>query len=468
MKVKIKIMFECIEANDFTTEAMFLSSYPWDKYVLVQDDALYRVLKKFFKKNDVIIRGFDGRRKGREAIIKILKNYSEKARFIGIINTEYNCIINDLSENNLNNLLTTDYYDLNTQIFYSKALEKYIEMSMEEPEKIEINSIREKCINIAGYFRNLLGGILKCLDDKTFFEQLLERPEFNIENHLDKEILSMEISEIQSKLLENINMAINNCEDIDSNRIKEVENIFGEIINNESQMFLIKKLAKGKDLLKIFAKMMLLRMDNLENPSLSEESIAFYNSLRMFRDLIKGLENTLKGYYGIKQFIKSNLCINLYKSFKAFLDKGLIREIKNLLKKEKLIGFISHSSRDFNYFEIDKVARMLEDYPEIDTIFYFEDRSGKDFVEDMNDNIKKSDFILLFCTPNAFESSKVNDEWHAAYASDKTIFPIFVDEKHIPIILSSKLGVRFKKGDTESFIKAVYNKIKKETFFHTI
>ena len=161
-------MFECIEPSDFETEAMFLNFYPWDKYVLVQNDGLYRVLKKFFNEKNVIIKGFNGSHKGREAVINALNTFSDQARFIGIINAEYNRIMDDLSDYNLDNILTTDYYDLNAQIFYSKALERYIEMFMEDPKKIEIDKIREICINIAGYFQFFMARILRCIDKEEF------------------------------------------------------------------------------------------------------------------------------------------------------------------------------------------------------------------------------------------------------------------------------------------------------------
>jgi hypothetical protein len=53
-------------------------------------------------------------------------------------------------------------------------------------------------------------------------------------------------------------------------------------------------------------------------------------------------------------------------------------------------------------------------------------------------------------------------EWKTALKIKKPIIPIFQTEKTIPPLLSTKLGVQFKKDDIDDTIEQIYKLILKK------
>ena len=53
-------------------------------------------------------------------------------------------------------------------------------------------------------------------------------------------------------------------------------------------------------------------------------------------------------------------------------------------------------------------------------------------------------------------------EWQAALKIKKKIIPIFINEMDIPIMLTTKLGIKFDKDDLDGSIKEIYQLILKK------
>lgn len=124
-----------------------------------------------------------------------------------------------------------------------------------------------------------------------------------------------------------------------------------------------------------------------------------------------------------------------------------------------LIIFISYATPDLNKFKIPYIAHKLEEYPEIDKALFWQEDTGDDIVDYMNDNIPHSDILILFCSEQSLSSDIVKLEWKAALELRKKILPVFEDVTHIPPILRSLLGVEFNDSDIDEIIQNIYETI---------
>ena len=114
---------------------------------------------------------------------------------------------------------------------------------------------------------------------------------------------------------------------------------------------------------------------------------------------------------------------------------------------------ISYSTKDSEVFQIPLVAEKLQDKLEIDNVFYWERDLNDDIFEYMNTNLKTCSVLLLFCSENSDVSEAVKLEWMAALKLKKAIIPIFFDEKDIPPLLTTKLGIKFETDNINDFVR---------------
>ncbi len=124
--------------------------------------------------------------------------------------------------------------------------------------------------------------------------------------------------------------------------------------------------------------------------------------------------------------------------------------------------FISYATKDSNKFHIATIAERLTNYPEIDNALYWEEDMHDDIYKYMNENVGKCDVFLLFCSQTALNSEPIEMEWMAALKKKRKVIPIFTDEDDIPTLLSTRLGIQFKKNDLDGTIKSIYQLILKK------
>jgi hypothetical protein len=140
----------------------------------------------------------------------------------------------------------------------------------------------------------------------------------------------------------------------------------------------------------------------------------------------------------------------------------LNNSLNRIRKKQPLIVFISYATKDSSKFRIPVIARKLIKYPEIEKVLYWEEHMRDDIIKYMNDNVGKCDIFLLFCSPNSLKSEPVEMEWQAALKIKKKIIPIFANERDIPIMLTTKLGIKFNRDDLDGTIEQIYKLILKK------
>ncbi len=105
---------------------------------------------------------------------------------------------------------------------------------------------------------------------------------------------------------------------------------------------------------------------------------------------------------------------------------------------------MSYATNDSKRYNVKELARRLEKFRDIESVLMWEKDTKEDIIDYMNDNIEKCDIFVLFCSENSSKSKPVRLEWKAALSINKKIIPIFDDEKNIPTLLRSKLGLKFE------------------------
>ncbi len=140
-------------------------------------------------------------------------------------------------------------------------------------------------------------------------------------------------------------------------------------------------------------------------------------------------------------------------------EKGKIKEYR---------VFLSYSTKDSKYFQIPRIVKALEQFPEIEKVLYWEADAARNIVDYMEETLKESDLFVLFCSENSVKSSAVKDEWQAAFQMRKKGFikliPVYEKEEHVPVLLMPLLNVLFTKDDFGGFIKKLYEEILREGF----
>ncbi|MFX0033879.1 MAG: toll/interleukin-1 receptor domain-containing protein [Candidatus Hodarchaeota archaeon] len=125
--------------------------------------------------------------------------------------------------------------------------------------------------------------------------------------------------------------------------------------------------------------------------------------------------------------------------------------------------FLSYSTKDSKNFNIAGIAEKLENYPEIDKVFYWEVDSGEDVVKYMERTLDISQIFILFCSNNAKKSRAVEGEWSTAYQlmkDDKMkIIPVYEDKKFIPNLLLPLILVEHTKDQFDIFIENLHNEV---------
>lgn len=129
--------------------------------------------------------------------------------------------------------------------------------------------------------------------------------------------------------------------------------------------------------------------------------------------------------------------------------------------------FFSYSALDTDYFKIPELAERLENFPEINEVFFWEGDSGEDIVEYMERVLQLSKVFILFCSEHSLKSKSVEKEWYSAlYLRNlglSRIIPIYENEDYIPQIFRSLLSVKYTKDDFDEFITNLYNEISRRT-----
>ncbi len=123
--------------------------------------------------------------------------------------------------------------------------------------------------------------------------------------------------------------------------------------------------------------------------------------------------------------------------------------------------FFSYCSEDTSTFQIGHMANLLKRYSEIEDVYYYQEISFEDIYEYIQEYVKKSDVMILFCSENSIENKYVKMEWKGALDIGKKIIPIFENEDSVPIPLRGHLRVKFNKEDLEGKVKEIYGIILK-------
>ncbi|MFW9939018.1 MAG: TIR domain-containing protein [Candidatus Thorarchaeota archaeon] len=141
-----------------------------------------------------------------------------------------------------------------------------------------------------------------------------------------------------------------------------------------------------------------------------------------------------------------------------------VPNVSSIREKDRnnIIIFISYATKDTEVFNIQKIAKSLTKYKEIENVLYWQEHLEDNIFKYMNDNLGTCDLMILFCSENALNSIPVEKEWTAADALNKPIIPVFTEPKYIPPLLSSRLGLQYDFNDMERNVIELRNLILKK------
>ncbi|MFX1575490.1 MAG: TIR domain-containing protein [Promethearchaeota archaeon] len=127
--------------------------------------------------------------------------------------------------------------------------------------------------------------------------------------------------------------------------------------------------------------------------------------------------------------------------------------------------FLSYSTKDSEYFDMVKIVKDLENYPDINKVLFWEADSKQNIVEFMDETLEKCNVFILFCSENSMKSEAVKDEWQAAFQRRKKkllkLIPVYEKEENIPPILGHLLNVKFNREDFNDFIEKLHQEIQR-------
>ncbi|HUX99265.1 MAG TPA: CHAT domain-containing protein [Candidatus Deferrimicrobium sp.] len=124
-----------------------------------------------------------------------------------------------------------------------------------------------------------------------------------------------------------------------------------------------------------------------------------------------------------------------------------------------LTVFLSYAKQDSRTFHIAEIARGLEQEPKVDKVYYHERDFTNNIAAYMNKNIAESDVVIIFCSQNSLKSFNVQNEIRTASLTRKEIIPVYLDTKDIPVMLKSRLGIRFDPSSTQGAIMQLRTKV---------
>ena len=144
-------------------------------------------------------------------------------------------------------------------------------------------------------------------------------------------------------------------------------------------------------------------------------------------------------------------------------EEEVISSDSKLEEIHEINAFLSYSTLDTEHFEIKKTAEILEQFPEITTVVFWEAYSSAYIVEYMEVTLRQTNVFILFCSENSMNSKAVRDEWQAAFQLRKKdlmkIIPVYEKEEYIPYLLTPLLNVKFQKDNFKVYIQKLYDEI---------
>jgi branched-chain amino acid transport system substrate-binding protein len=177
-----------------------------------------------------------------------------------------------------------------------------------------------------------------------------------------------------------------------------------------------------------------------------------YEFFDIFNEAMKKVEHCKSLQEGVREVAKRSPTIT------PLTSTSLEKE-----EQKKHTIFISYSTLDSGYFQINKIVKKLKKYPEIDKVLYWEKDSKENIVEFMDRTLQESTVFILFCSERSIKSAAVSDEWQAAFQRRKKglikMIPVYEDENYVPPILGHLLNVKYTKDDFAGFIDKLHREI---------
>lgn len=125
--------------------------------------------------------------------------------------------------------------------------------------------------------------------------------------------------------------------------------------------------------------------------------------------------------------------------------------------------FISYSTKDGR--KIAPIKKMIKDYPDVETFFADESMMpGDNIPENIRNEIKESDFLILFHSKNVQKSQWVQNEVGIAFGDKKLIVPLLLDKSKPQGLLKTNINYLdlTNKKKYDAGLKKLYHVIDKK------
>lgn len=121
---------------------------------------------------------------------------------------------------------------------------------------------------------------------------------------------------------------------------------------------------------------------------------------------------------------------------------------KNDLKKI----FISYATKDKDIFQIPTLAEKLSEQIDIEDVFFWEEHAIGSIINYMKEFLMKSDVVLIFWSPDKYQSTPMQMERNLTLREDKKFISIYLKLEDIDEIWQDFRGI---KWDTENINKNI-------------
>lgn len=312
MNASKKIGCPVITEEIFETSVIMMLQNPKVKLVLVEGSTDYALFTKFIDEDKILFIDNENTENCKQAVINcIFKaiNYKKSyiSRIIAIIDKDFQNIQLGEKRKYPNNILFSDFHDIDAQIFFSPAFTHFFNIYIFESWKYDIKEIQDKIRDLSieyGIYKLILHDICIPKDKmKKIYpkiEDLCNKKSFQIDSSKLKQSIENKLDSHQ--IIKCRERVIKRCEDLNDNSYKDI--------------------SIGHDLIRILSVLIIHNFMNLKMKNLSREEIRIFQS--NVYSFSRKIENHLRNSYDFDCFTLSRL----YEKLDEFEAKYNVNYIK--------------------------------------------------------------------------------------------------------------------------------------------
>ncbi|MFX0073985.1 MAG: nitrous oxide reductase family maturation protein NosD [Candidatus Hermodarchaeota archaeon] len=137
-------------------------------------------------------------------------------------------------------------------------------------------------------------------------------------------------------------------------------------------------------------------------------------------------------------------------------------EEKDTLLEQRVNVYVSFAEEDSEIFKINDFIKGLVAFDDINQVYSPGTDVEKEFLRDFENQIKKFDLVISFCSPSALKTDDLLKFWQKIKTSQKVMIPVYIDPQHVPRFLKSYKKVEFDAFNFEENLNKIKEIINRE------